>query len=56
MSRIHALKFLVLQILNKNKSQISDILHAEIAKSLSITQKKEYLIVNGTNWQAGGFY
>ena len=45
MSRIHALKFLILQTLNKNKSQISGDLHIEIAKSLSITSKKECLIV-----------
>ena len=45
MSRIHALKFLVLQTLYKNKSQISDDHHAEIAKSLNIDQKKECLIV-----------
>ena len=45
MSRIHALKFLILQTLNKNKSQISGDLHIEIAKSLSITQKKECLVV-----------
>ena len=45
MSRIHALKFLVLQTLNKHKSQLSSDHHIEIAKSLSITQKKESLIV-----------
>ena len=51
MSRIHALKFLVLQTLNKNKSQISGDLHIEIAKSLSITSKKECLIVT---WMSNG--
>ena len=45
MSRIHALKFLVLQTLYKNKSQISGDLHAEIAKSLIITQEQESLVV-----------
>ena len=45
MSRIHALKFLVLQALNKNKSNISVGLHNEIAKSLKIITKKESLIV-----------
>ena len=51
MSRIHALKFLILQTLNKNKSQISGDLHIEIAKSLSITSKKECLIVT---WMSKG--
>ena len=45
MSRIHALKFLVLQTLYKNKSQIPGDLHGEIAKSLIITQKEESLVV-----------
>ena len=51
MSRIHALKFLILQTLNKNKSQISGDLHIEIAKSLCITSKKECLIVT---WMSKG--
>ena len=49
MSRIHALKFLVLQTLNKNKSKISNSLHNEIAKSLKISFDNEKLHIN---WNA----
>ena len=49
MSRVHALKFLILQTLNKNKSKISESLHIEIAKSLNINQKNESLILS---WRA----
>ena len=49
MSRVHALKFLILQTLNKNKSKISESLHIEIAKSLNINQKNESLILS---WKA----
>ena len=49
MSRIHALKFLVLQTLNKNKSKISSSLHNEIAKSLKISFTNEKLHIN---WNA----
>jgi len=46
---VHALKFLVLQTLNKNKSKISESLHIEIAKSLNVKQKSESLILS---WKA----
>jgi len=49
MSRVHALKFLLLQKLNKNKSKISENLHIEIAKSLNVKQKSESLILS---WKA----
>ena len=53
MSRIHALKFLVLQTLNRNKSLISKELHVEIAQSIDIKQENTSLIVlwiaNGKN-------
>ena len=45
MSRIHALKFLVLQTLNRNKSLISKELHVEIAQSIDIKQENTSLIV-----------
>ena len=45
MSRIHALKFLVLQTLNKNKSLISEDLHIEIAKSIDVKQENDTLVI-----------
>ena len=51
MSRINALKFLVLQTLNKNKSLISKEIHIEIAKSLDIKlENNSYLV----SWVAKG--
>ena len=49
MSRIYALKFLLLQTLNKNKSKISNNLHIEIAKSIKIVQKNEELVLTWTS-------
>ena len=49
MSRIYALKFLILQTLNKNKSKFSDGLYNEIAKSLKISSQKEKLFLT---WEA----
>ena len=43
MSKILALKFLILQTLSKNKSKIKSDLHAEIAKSLNVTKTDESL-------------
>ena len=43
MSKIQALKFLILQTLSKNKSKIKSDLHAEIAKSLNVTKTDESL-------------
>ena len=45
MSRVQALKFLVLQTLNKNKSKLSGNLHSEIAKSLQIMIIEDQLVV-----------
>ena len=45
MSRVQALKFLVLQTLNKNKSKLSGNLHNEIAKSLQIMITEDQLVV-----------
>ena len=51
MSRINALKFLLLQTLNKNKSKINHSLHEEIARSLNIDLKKECFILT---WLSNG--
>ena len=51
MSRTHALKFLILQTLNKDKSQITRDLHTEIAKSLTIVTKNGKM---SALWQSKG--
>ena len=45
MSKVLALKFLILQTLNKNKTQIESNLHTEIAKSLNIVRNEESLLI-----------
>ena len=45
MSRIHALKFLILQTLNKNSSQIDKQKHNEIAKSLNVINRNDKLFI-----------
>ena len=45
MSRINSLKFLILQRLSKNKAQISEHIHKEIAYSLKIILKNNYFIL-----------
>ena len=46
MSRPNALKFLILQTLNKNKSKININIHKEIANSLNIKIEKEFFVIN----------
>lgn len=46
MSRLNALKFLILQTLNKNKSKINNNIHKEIANSLNIKIEKEFFVIN----------
>lgn len=46
MSRLNALKFLILQTLNKNKSKINNNIHKEIANSLNIRTEKEFFVIN----------
>ena len=46
MSRLNALKFLILQTLNKNKSKININTHKEIANSLNIKIEKEFFVIN----------
>ena len=48
MSRIHALKFLILQTLNKNSEQIDKEKHNEIAKSLNVISRNDNLFIS---WQ-----
>ena len=43
MSKVYALKFLILQTLSKNKSKLKDNLHSEIANSLKVIKKDETL-------------
>ena len=40
MSKIHALKFLILQTLSKNKSKLKNSLHSEIANSLKVIKNE----------------
>ena len=46
MSKLNALKFLILQTLNKNKSKINNNIHKEIANSLNIKMEKELFVIN----------
>ena len=46
MSKLNALKFLILQTLNKNKSKININTHKEIANSLNIKIEKEFFVIN----------
>ena len=49
MSKIHALKFLILQTLSKNKSKLKNSLHSEIANSLKVIKNDETLNIS---WSA----
>ena len=45
MSKILALRFLILQSLNKNKSKLRDELFVEIAKSLKVEKENEQISI-----------
>ena len=46
MSKIYALRFLILQTLSKNKSKLKDNLHSEIANSLKVIKNDETLKIS----------
>ena len=51
MSKILALRFLILQSLNKNKSKLRNELFVEIAKSLKVEKKNEQISIK---WLTNG--
>lgn len=51
MSKILALRFLILQSLNKNKSKLRDELFVEIAKSLKVEKENEQISIK---WLTNG--